>query len=294
MSLLLLLKGAAGGNVTVTPGVASLTLTTFAPVIQLGVVPGVTALTLTTFAPVVKLAVIPGTATLTLTTFAPTVTATQNQTVTPPVAALTLTTFAPVVQLGVIPGVASLTLTTFAPVIKLTVIPGVAALTLTTFAPTVTATANQTVTPGVVALVLTTFAPTVTGGSGVTVIPGTATLTLTTFAPTVTSSGTGVTFVASVTFDLGGRYGVGRVEANVPFTVPAAVADVFEAEYKPVPQAKRIMNWHLENADPGDAPTDPSLYAAWWTAFNLRRAEFISGVSHPEPDDGLIDGLTRQ
>ena len=84
----------------------------------------------------------PPVAALTLTAFAPTVTATQNQRVTPPVAALVLTAFAPTVLTPrlVTPPVAALVLTAFAPTVLTPrlVTPPIAALVLTAFAPTVT------------------------------------------------------------------------------------------------------------------------------------------------------------
>lgn len=140
--------------------------------------------------------VTPGVASLTLTTFAPTVTATNNQTATPGVASLTLASFAPVIKHEIRTGLATLTLSTFAPTVSVSnnqvATPGVVNLTLTTFAPTVTATANQTVTPGVASLTLSTFAPTVTATDHKVVTPDLAALTLSTFAPTVTVAAPGV------------------------------------------------------------------------------------------------------
>lgn len=135
--------------------------------------------------------VTPGAASLTLTTFAPVVLVSDHKVVTPGVAALTLTTFAPAVLIGqnVVPDTASLTITTFAATVAITnhitVIPGATSLTLTTFAPIVTVSDHKIVTPGVASLTLTTFAPTVIAGGSVVVTPNTASLTLTMFAPTV-------------------------------------------------------------------------------------------------------------
>lgn len=165
----------SSGNISVTPGVASLTLTPFTPTVS---------------ATDNKL-VTPGLATLTLTPFAPTVTVEAGGvTVTPGTASLTLTPFAPAVTVGVrvIPGVAALILTPFAPQVTATenvsVTPGTASLTLTPFTPSVTVGAR--VTPGVAALALEAFAPTVTTTANVVVTPGTANMVLTPYAPTVT------------------------------------------------------------------------------------------------------------
>jgi len=137
--------GASAGNpVTVTPGTASLTLTTFAPTVS------------------TPRLVTPPTATLTLTAFAPTVL--TPRTATPGTASLTLTAFAPSVLTPrlVTPGTAALSLTAFAASVSTprVVVPGAAALTLTGYAPTVGGSA--TATPGTAALVVTLYAPTVT------------------------------------------------------------------------------------------------------------------------------------
>jgi hypothetical protein len=93
-------------NVTVTPGVVALTLTTFAPTVLVPrvVTPPTTSLAITAFAPIVLTPrrVVPPTIGLTLTTFPPTVTAGSGGpvVVTPGTATLTLTTFAPTVTAG--------------------------------------------------------------------------------------------------------------------------------------------------------------------------------------------------
>lgn len=121
------------------------------PSAPVSVTPGIATLTLTTFAPTVLTprVVTPGIATLTLTRFAPTVSVGGgSQVVTPGFVALTLTTFAPVVTASN----------------HQTVIPGVATLTTTRFAPTITTTNHQLVIPGTLALSLTRFVPVVTVG----------------------------------------------------------------------------------------------------------------------------------
>lgn len=208
-----------GTNTTVTPGLATLTLTAQTPTVtktnhQL-VTPGLATLTLTRFTPTVSTPrlVTPGLATLTTTRFTPVVTAGAGTVVTPGLATLTLTPFAPTVQTPrlVTPGTASLTTTRYTPTVStprlvtpglatlalnpltpsvtagsgLTVTPGLATLALTRFTPTVTATAHQLVTPGLATLALNTFAPSVS--TPVLTTPGTGSLTLTLFPPTVTS-----------------------------------------------------------------------------------------------------------
>jgi len=195
---------AASGN-TVTPGVASLTTSTFAPVLQTKIDVPVKALTLTTFAPAIGLTVTPATASLTTTTFAPV----KGLSVTPATASLATSTFAPQLQTTInAASPTALTLTTFAPVISQTVTPAAASLTLTTFAPSILVTDHKlvtpdtatlattgyapvlstTLTPSTASLSLTAFAPSVLVSDNKLVTPDPASLTLTTFAPTITTS----------------------------------------------------------------------------------------------------------
>lgn len=187
------------GSVTVTPGIATLTLATFAPTATASdhklVTPGLATLTTATFAPTVTASdhqiVTPGVASLVTATFAPTISVSDNKSVTPDIATLTTATFAPTVTVAVAgvtvtPDTATLMLATFAPTVLTPVLvtPATATLTLSTFAPAVTT--PVTVTPGTASLVTSTFAPTVTTPS--LVVPATAALSLSTFAPTVTAT----------------------------------------------------------------------------------------------------------
>jgi hypothetical protein len=96
--------GSDSGPVTVTPGVATLTLTTFAPTVTVdgprtvGDVTEMSVLGLPGFFRSASddVAVVPSALALTLTTFAPTVS--TPRVVTPGVLALTLTMFAPTVE----------------------------------------------------------------------------------------------------------------------------------------------------------------------------------------------------
>lgn len=145
-----------GSTTTVTPGTASLTLTSFAPkvVTTTRVVPATKSLALATFAPTIKQAirVIPGPASLVLNSFAPRL----------------------VAQTRIVPATAHLTLGTFAPTSAVTNrinIP-TAALVLNAFAPTVIVfTAGQVViTPQTATLALTSFAPNLIDWSDVNMI----------------------------------------------------------------------------------------------------------------------------
>lgn len=161
------LRVSTAGPVTVTMGVASLALATFAPTVQTPVL------------------VTPSTAALTTTTFAPTVSTpvlvTMNK------ATLTTVSFEPsvLIPITIVMGAASLALTTFEMIIVhgIAVVMGTATLTTSTFAPSVTVTDHKLVTMNVAALTLTTFAPTVSTPVAITM--GVASLTITRFAPSI-------------------------------------------------------------------------------------------------------------
>lgn len=180
---------------SVTPGLATLTLTAFTPVVTATnnklATPGLATLTTTRFAPTVSAPRLstPGLASLTTTRFTPTVASPRLS--TPGLATLTTTAFTPTVTVSAgggvtaIPGTASLTTTRYAPTVLAPrlVTPGLATLALTRFTPTVTA--PQLVTPGTATLTLTRFTPTVSAPR--TTVPGAASLTTTRYTPTVTT-----------------------------------------------------------------------------------------------------------
>ena len=137
------------------------------------------------------LALTPDVAALALTGYAPTVTQTTTLALTPSTAALALTGYAPAVTLttNLTPDVGALTLTGYAPTVTqssvLALTPDPAALTLTGHAPTVSQTANLSLTPGPAALTLTGYAPAIGQTTTLELTPGVSALTLTGYAPTV-------------------------------------------------------------------------------------------------------------
>lgn len=175
--------GGGGSPVTVTPGVASLTITRFAPTVSTPrlVTPGVRSLALSTFAPTVS----------------------TPRLIAPGVRSLSLSAFAPIASTPrlVTPGKLSLTLSSFAPTVLTprVVTPGTLALSITRYAPGVTGGQGKTVIPGTRSLSLSTFAPTVTAGGAVTVAPGARALVLTLYAPAVAGSTTYDPLVFTVT-----------------------------------------------------------------------------------------------
>ncbi|MGD9889877.1 MAG: hypothetical protein AB7U18_01110 [Dehalococcoidia bacterium] len=170
---------------TLTPGVASLSLTAYAPAVSTPqtVTPGVLAMTLTPYAPAVTVGinVTPGVASLAITPYAPTIV--NPQSATPDTASLSLAGYAPSVVIGVnvTPDTAALLLSAFAPTVltPVTVTPGVLSLTLTSYAPSILL--PVLVTPDAASLSLTSYAPTL----GLGIVPGTAALALTPYAPAV-------------------------------------------------------------------------------------------------------------
>lgn len=168
--------GGGGGNVDLTPGFASASLTGFAPSLVTTLTPGAASLSLTANAPSVTVGLTPGAGSLALTAFAPSL----RTTLTPGAVSLSLTANAPRVGVGLTPGAASLALTAFAPTVTTNtlLVPGAASLALTAFAPTVTG-PGTTLVPGFASLALTGFAPSLHE----TITPGAATLTLTPLTP---------------------------------------------------------------------------------------------------------------
>jgi hypothetical protein len=178
---------------TATPGVLSLSLSTFAPTVTATnnktATPGKLSLTLATFAPIVHLNKIatPSTLALTTATFASTVS--TPRLATPGILALSLSTFAPTVTVGsstvAIPGKLSLTLTTSAPTVSAPrlVTPTTVNLTIAAFAPVVSA--PRLATPSTRNLSLATFIPVVTASSPGIYVPATANLILSLFVPTI-------------------------------------------------------------------------------------------------------------
>jgi len=182
---------AGGGGATVTPGVASLTTSAFAPTVTASDNKSVT----------------PGNASLTTTGQAPTVTASDNKSVTPGVASLGLTGYAPTVSVSdnktVTPDTLALITSLLAPTVTATAnqtaTPDTAALVTSGKAPTVSATANVSVSPAAAALIVTAFAPTVTASDHKTATPGTLALVLTMFAATVSGGAPATSNLIDVT-----------------------------------------------------------------------------------------------
>lgn len=191
------IKAAAAAGTTVTPGTASLSLSTFAPKANLqinGASPAAlsisafapqanlkingaspTALVTAAFAPALQEVVTPSTLAHTLTLFAPTVSASGNQTVTPDTLAIALSTFAPQLRETLTPALVALTLAAFAPQLRETLTPATLALALSVFAPQL----REQLTPGQAELVVTGFAPQLREVA----TPGAASLVTAAFAP---------------------------------------------------------------------------------------------------------------
>lgn len=203
-----------GGDIDVTPGTVSLTITSFNSQLRLAATPTTTSLTTAAFAPQLSLRTTPNTSNLTLAAFAPTVsigtlvqpasatlslsafTVSLHLSITPSTASLSTTNLAPSLRLSVVSATASLTTTQFAPLLPQIVAPSVAALTVTTHSPslslvvtppvatlTVTGIASSlslTITPATAALVTAQSAPSLI--QGFTVTPATAALSISTLA----------------------------------------------------------------------------------------------------------------
>lgn len=149
----------AGGTAVVEPGVATATITSFAPSLAISdhksLIPGVSTVTITAFAPSVNIGVnvTPGVSTATITSFAPSLAITDHRVITPGVATATITSFPPSLTISdhksVTPEVSTVTITAFAPSVDIAPIgtisltPGVAHVTITSYPPTVEAISTQ-------------------------------------------------------------------------------------------------------------------------------------------------------
>lgn len=176
VSYRLFLGNRVAAGTTISAGVASLTLTTYAPTIVVTahqtISTGAGALALTGYAPsiVVNSIIQPSTAALALTGYEPTVTVSAAGAIEPGVATLSLTGFAPTISVTehqtVQPGAGQITLTSYAPTVtqQTFVNPGAAALSITAYAPTITRTTSINIFPAAAQLEFTTYAPTIIGG----------------------------------------------------------------------------------------------------------------------------------
>ena len=162
-------------NVSVTPGVAAVTMAGYAPTILVSqsATPGVSQLLLTAYAPTISLSdnkkAEPGVSAVTITAYAPTIEITENVTITPAQLALSLTGYAPTIAISA----------------DTPVFPGVSALALTGYAPTVTVSDHQEAQPGVCQLVLTGYQITPTTSNHQWVYPGPCEMTITMFRPEI-------------------------------------------------------------------------------------------------------------
>ena len=174
---------------TVTPGVASLTLTAQAPSTVLGTVisPGVLALATSLFTPTVLNPWVGSPGLLALVTALQAPSIAVGITVAPGILALATSLQAPTVLTPVVvaPGIVALTASPQTPTVSIGTIvsPAIVAAALTAFAATVAATAHVWVTPGIVAAALTAFAATVL--TPVVTSPDPAALTLSPRSPSI-------------------------------------------------------------------------------------------------------------
>lgn len=192
-------KNGGSTNTTITPGVLSLSLSFFTPVLKTVITPSVLSLTLgfqtptllpgvnltpTPLSltlglqtPVLNTTITPSVLALSLSFFTPSLGASSNTNIVPDVLALSLSFFTPVLNQTITPGVLSLALSFFTPNLNTTLTPALVAFTLSFFTPVLPITA----TPSVLALSLTFFTP----GLAQTITPSTLALVLNFNAPTI-------------------------------------------------------------------------------------------------------------
>lgn len=194
-------------NTAVDPGVGSLSITGYAPVVQ-QIAPGVSSSYVVRGSQSVNawnyvlstaVQITPGSGSITFTGYSPSVAQSANQSILPAAGSLTITGYAPTLtqtaNQSVLPSVGSLAITGYAPTLAQSanqaVVPGAGSLTITGYAPTLTQSANQALIPGVGSLAITGYAPTLAQTANQALVPGVGSLTITGYAPTLTQSTSG-------------------------------------------------------------------------------------------------------
>lgn len=191
------IRPAAASGVTVTPSLASISTSTFAPTVQLPklVVAGVVSLVLSTFAATVSASdnqvVIPSLASISTSGLTPSVFTSNNITVVPNVTSVSASTYSPTASatdnVAVVPDNAGVASTAYQPIILLPVVsvPGAVSLVTSQYSPGVAVSSQQIVTPNQAHLTASLFAPSVTSTNHISVTPNVANLGTTSFSPTV-------------------------------------------------------------------------------------------------------------
>lgn len=259
-----------GVTIVVTPGSATLTLTTSAPELKSSVIPAAASLAITSFSPTLKTIVVAAAASLSLSMFAPTIVSS----VVPASASLTISAFAPTLFSSVTPATANLTITGFSPLLVNAVTPASQTLTIGTFAPSLA----SAVIPATLNLSISTFVPSVWPAGLVFLDPG---------GDAVQAAGyfnTDIDTTGLITFDstqevVGvGSYKFDSDDGSVP--VPARVAGVLAAAAGQVlPVARRLSTYFRYDSVP-DATVTVAEFVGAGTAW--------SGGGFDDPSSGLI------
>lgn len=194
-----------GANVST--GVGTLTVTGFAPALDLGIRPDVGTLSLAGAVPALSTGITPDASALLVTGHAPTIAASANSNVTPDAGVLSVTGFAPSLGLGITTGIGALVLnghaptlgdeiniTTqagvleavgHAPMLGLAITPAAGVLALAGHAPVL----GAGISPDAGQIVVAGHTPTVAATANITINPLTGALVVTGFEPTAVATG---------------------------------------------------------------------------------------------------------
>lgn len=266
-----------GVNALVTAGVATLTISRFAPLLLLSVIPATATLTTTGFAPQLRLVITPATATLAVTQFPPGL----QLITTPATATLSVTGFPPQLRERVTPAAVTLSATTFTPVLHERVTPATLTVSLTVFTPIVTQ--NIFVTVPDTALTLTSFQPHVLPFRIVHLDPGGDATEAVGHFNTVISNGGNISFDSTQQVVGAGSYkfdsGDGTVQPTVSFTGVLGAARRVGAyfRYGSIPDSSMTVFEYCEDeavysgggfVDPAHTNNDDGTYATATPARN--------------------------
>lgn len=204
---------AGGGDVTVSPGILTLTASILAPTVSatrnVTVSPSLLTATTSILAPSVSGSAIvsPAQLTATVSVLAPAVSTTQNPTISPAQLTATSSILAPTVSGQQQPTITPSLLTATASVLTATVsavqnptiAPAQLTATVSLLAPTVSAGGAVTVSPSQLSVTASVLAPTITAAQNVTVSSGLLTTTASLLAPTISTTQTATVTPALLT-----------------------------------------------------------------------------------------------
>jgi hypothetical protein len=192
----LMFAAAGGTNTPINPGVGTLALTGYSPVVaqsaNQSLTPGAGSIAISGYAPTIAQPknIAAGVGVLTLAGYAPSIAQSANQSASPAIGSLAISGYAPAISQPqtVAAGAGSFVLTGYAPAITqgitTSIAPVAGSLALTGYAPTVARTLNQAVSPATGTVSIAGYAPAITQPQAVAA--GVGSMVIAGYAPSIT------------------------------------------------------------------------------------------------------------